>query len=90
MTAAGQPPARGSGQHAVIVGVESRVQRRRLDPTAWVVLEELLLDATITGGSATSAVSVRSIAASLSLSKDTVAAALRRLTKAGLVSGGGP
>jgi hypothetical protein len=59
--------------------------RRRLDPTAWVVFEQLLLESTDCGGVCRASVSVRSLASQLGLAKDTVARALNRLCRAGLV-----
>lgn len=55
--------------------------RRRLGPAPWFVLEELVLVGAV-GGAETN---VRSLAAGLSLNKDTVARALSRLRAAGLV-----
>ena len=59
--------------------------RRRLGPTSWVVFEELLL-ASSGSSPCVASVSVRSLAMSLGLSKDTVARALVRLRRAGLVT----
>ncbi|MDW3215353.1 MAG: MarR family transcriptional regulator [Ilumatobacteraceae bacterium] len=61
--------------------------RRRLDPSAWVVFEQLLLESTDCGDGCRASVSVRSLAAQLGLAKDTVARALNRLRRAGLVEG---
>ncbi len=57
--------------------------RARLGPTAWVVLEELLLRADPAGQVGEG---VRGLAAGLGLDKDTVARGLRRLRAAGLVT----
>lgn len=59
--------------------------RRRLDPTAWVVFEQLLLESADCGGVCRASVSVRSLAAQLGVAKDTVARALNRLHRDGLV-----
>jgi DNA-binding transcriptional ArsR family regulator len=56
--------------------------RRRLGPVPWFVLEELVLLAGVDSAVETS---VRALAASLSLNKDTVARALGRLRDEGLV-----
>ncbi|MGH9164244.1 MAG: hypothetical protein ACRDZW_01875, partial [Acidimicrobiales bacterium] len=55
--------------------------RRRLGPAPWFVLEELVL----VGDGEGAETNVRSLAAGLSLNKDTVARALGRLRAAGLV-----
>ena len=60
--------------------------RRRLGPTAWVVLEQLLTSSTGPEGDCRACVSVRTLAAELAMSKDTVARALARLRSAGIVS----
>lgn len=59
--------------------------RRRLDPTAWVVFEQLLLESISNGDTCEASVSVRSLATQLGVAKDTVARALNRLRRAGLV-----
>lgn len=70
----------------ILVDRRSEPVRRALDPTAWMVLEELALAGAGAGGAAAVAqTSVRRLADVLGLSKDTVAAAIRRLTGAGLV-----
>lgn len=71
----------------VLVGPECRPTRRTLDPTAWFVLEQLVLNADAGSSEVTVFVpaSVRALATELGLSKDTVAAALRRLANAGIV-----
>lgn len=75
----------GSPCH-LLVGPECGPMRRSLDPTAWVVLEELVLNADARSSEITVCVpaSVRALASELGLSKDTVAAALRRLANAGI------
>lgn len=76
----------GSG-HRVLIGRGCRRARRSLDPTAWVVLEELVLaaDTEAAGSTVLAPTSVRALASQLGLSKDTVASALRRLANAGIV-----
>jgi DNA-binding transcriptional MocR family regulator len=71
----------------VLVGPECRPTRKTLDPTAWFVLEELVMNADLGTSEVTVLVpaSVRALATELGLSKDTVAAALRRLANAGIV-----
>jgi DNA-binding MarR family transcriptional regulator len=72
---------------AVVVGPDGAAMRQALDPTAWVVLEELVLTegAEQSGTTVVVATSARKLAGGLGLSKDTVAAALRRLARAGVV-----
>ena len=74
-----------SPERSITVGSGAAELRRRLDPTAWVVFEELLLASTGTETCAAS-VSVRSLAGRLGLSKDTIARALTRLRAAGLIT----
>ena len=73
------------GVRRVSVDVTAAALRRRLGPTSWVVFEELLL-ASSGSSPCVASVSVRALAASLGLSKDTVARALVRLRRAGLVT----
>lgn len=60
--------------------------RRQLGPTAWMVLEELLLASTGPADACDAEVSVRALAARLGLAKDTIARALTRLRHVGLVT----
>ena len=60
--------------------------RASLEPTAWVVLEELALRSDLIDGQAVAEQSVRTVADSLGRSKDAVARALRQLVAAGLVA----
>lgn len=62
-----------------------RAVRATVGPVAWVVLEELALTAT-RGRSLQTATTIRGLADAVGLSKDTVATALRRLMKHGLVT----
>jgi hypothetical protein len=71
---------------SVVIGAASSDLRRALDPTSWVVLEELLLCSNGTTDECVAFVSVRSLAASLGLAKDTAARAIRRLRDIGLVT----
>ena len=74
-----------STERRITLTAESIDLRHRLDPTAWVVFEQLLLESTGSGDTCEASVSVRSLAAQLGLAKDTVARALNRLRRAGLV-----
>ena len=71
---------------SVVVGAAAGELRRALGPTSWVVLEELLLCSTGPADGCVAQVSVRALAASLGLAKDTVGRAIRRLRYAGLVT----
>lgn len=73
-----------STERHLVLTAESAELRRQLGPTAWVVLEELLLASTGNGDACRASVSVRSLASRLGLAKDTVARALIRRT--GLVT----
>jgi DNA-binding transcriptional ArsR family regulator len=67
---------------ALVVTPAACPWRRVLPPSAWLVLEELAIGASEDGLLSTN---VRRLGASLGLSKDTVARALRVLIRAGLV-----
>jgi DNA-binding IclR family transcriptional regulator len=69
----------------VIVGPDARDVVVRVGPVAWVVLETMAQQATANGDELVVGASVRSLAAELGLAKDTVARAVRRLRRAGLV-----
>jgi DNA-binding transcriptional ArsR family regulator len=71
---------------SVAVGAAASELRRALGPTSWMVLEELLLCSTGPADACVAQVSVRALAASLGLAKDTVGRAIRRLRYAGLVT----
>ncbi len=60
--------------------------RRQLGPTAWVVFEELIFASTRTRDGRVASVSIRTLAGRLGLAKDTVARALNRLRRNGLVT----
>ena len=68
----------------VVAGGVHRL-RRRLGPTAWFVLEGLLSASHGEAARCRSTATVRSLAADLGMSKDTVARALARLSAAGIV-----
>src|SRR6478752_9366098 len=71
---------------AIVIDEACREMRRRLGPASWLVFEELLLAATPDGDSWQASVSVRVLAERTGLSKDTVARAVARLRRAGLVT----
>lgn len=70
---------------SVVVGAAASELRRALGPTSWLVMEELLMRSTGPADACIASVSVRGLAASLGLSKDTACRAIRRLRDAGLV-----
>ena len=72
---------------ALVVGSASAGLRRALGPTSWMVLEELMLRSTVVGERRVARASVRSLARSLGVAKDTAARAVRRLRIAGVVIG---
>lgn len=75
-----------SPERSLVVTASGRVLRRRLGLTAWAALEDLLLDASRHGpGGLGVYASARSLGVRLGVSKDTAAAALRRLVAVGLV-----
>ena len=72
---------------SVVVGAAASGLRRALGPTSWMVLEELLLlCSTGPADACVVRVSVRALAGSLGLAKDTVGRAIRRLRDTGLVT----
>ena len=66
-------------RRTVVLGPASHELRRHVGPAAWVVLEEMLQRSTSDGDQIVAQVSIRALASSLGLAKDTVARALRRL-----------
>lgn len=73
-------------ERRIVLATDSAEWRRQLGPTAWVVFEELILASTETGDGCVASVSIRALAYRLGLAKDTVARALGRLRRAGLVT----
>ena len=71
---------------SVAIDAASNRVRRTLGPTSWMVLEELLLRSSGASNECVARVSVRALAASLGLAKDTAARAIRRLRSARLVT----
>jgi hypothetical protein len=70
----------------VVIDSASSELRRQLGPMAWTVLEEMLLGSADTAGECIARVSVRRLASSLGIAKDTAARAVRRLRAAGLLA----
>jgi hypothetical protein len=63
----------------IVVGPRAHELRRYVGPISWVVLEEMLQRSTGADDHIVTQVSVRTLAATLGLAKDTVARAVRRL-----------
>jgi len=63
-----------------------RSLRRHLGPMAWVVLEDIALDATPAGGDLVARTSARLVAEHLGIQPGTAARALRRLRDEGLIA----
>ena len=69
----------------IVVGPAAPELRRYVGPTSWVVLEEMMQAATGPADLLVAEVSIRSLAASLGLAKDTAARAVRRLRDVGVI-----
>lgn len=79
----------GRAEQPVLVLTERALGvRAALEPTAWIVLEELAMRAVHVDGQAVAEQSARTVAESVGRSKDAVARGLRQLTDAGLVERG--
>lgn len=72
-------------RRTIVLGPAAHDLRRHVGPTTWVVLEELLQRSTGDGDQVAATVSIRSLAVSLGLAKDTVARAVRRLRELGAI-----
>jgi DNA-binding transcriptional ArsR family regulator len=71
--------------HAIVLHDAASELRRSLRPVAWVVLEELALEAVVVRGALVAPTSARAIAERLRLDPATAASALRTLRERGLV-----
>jgi DNA-binding transcriptional MocR family regulator len=72
-------------RRTIKLGPAAHDLRRRVGPVAWVVLEEVLQRSTGDGDDVVAQVSIRSLASSLGLAKDTVARAVGRLRDLGVI-----
>jgi DNA-binding transcriptional MocR family regulator len=72
-------------RRTIVLGPAAHELRRHVGPTAWVVLEEMLQRSSSDGDEVVAQVSIRALAASLGLAKDTVARAVRRLRELGAI-----
>jgi len=78
-------PDASSPIDAIIVTAASRAAKRQVGPTAWAVLEDIVLDACRTAGRWEATTSVGLVARHLGLTPGTVARALARLCSDGIV-----
>ena len=72
-------------RRSVVLGPAAHELRRYVGPTGWAVLEEMVERSTVDGDRLIAQVSIRALASSLGLAKDTVARAVRRLRGIGLI-----
>lgn len=72
-------------RRTIELGPAAHELRRHVGPTAWVVLEEMLQRSTGDDGHVVAGVSIRSLASSLGLAKDTVNRAVGRLRDLGVI-----
>ncbi|MGB1505300.1 MAG: winged helix-turn-helix transcriptional regulator [Acidimicrobiales bacterium] len=72
-------------RRAIVVGPKAHELRRYVGSASWAVLEEMMQVATGPSDRLVAEVSIRSLAASLGLAKDTVARAVRRLRDLGVI-----
>ncbi len=72
-------------RQTIVVGPAAHELRRFVGVTSWVVLEEMMQAATGPADRLVAEVSIRSLAASLGLAKDTVTRAVRRLRDVGVL-----
>jgi hypothetical protein len=75
----------GNEARRLILTVESRVLKRSLGPTAWAVLEDVVLDAVQEEGRWLARTSTRCVADHLGLTPGTVARSMARLCTEGIV-----
>lgn len=84
-------PSRDPPLHAdptrrtIVLGPRAHELRAHVGSTAWAVLEEMMQRSTGDGAHVVAQVSIRSLASSLGLAKDTVARAVRRLRDLGVI-----
>jgi len=69
----------------IVLGPRAHELRAYVGSTAWAVLEEMVQRSTGDGDYVVAQVSIRSLASSLGLAKDTVARAVRRLRDLGVI-----
>ena len=72
-------------RRTIVLGPRAHELRAYVGSTAWVVLEEMMQRSTGDGDRVVAQVSIRSLASSLGLAKDTVNRAVRRLRDLGVI-----
>jgi DNA-binding transcriptional MocR family regulator len=72
-------------RRTIVLGPKAHELRAYVGSTAWSVLEEMMQRSTGDGDHVVAQVSIRSLASSLGLAKDTVARAVRRLRDVGVI-----
>ena len=72
-------------RRTIALGPAAHELRHHVGPVAWVVLEEMLQRSTGDGDDVVAQVSIRALASSLGLAKDTVARAVGRLRDLGVI-----
>jgi DNA-binding transcriptional MocR family regulator len=72
-------------RQTIVIGPAAHELRRYVGATSWMVLEEMMQAATGPADRLVAEVSIRSLAASLGLAKDTVTRAVRRLRDVGVI-----
>ena len=72
-------------RRTIVLGPKAHELRAHVGSTAWAVLEEMMQRSTGEGDHVVAQVSIRSLASSLGLAKDTAASAVRRLRDLGVI-----
>ena len=72
-------------RRTIVLGPRAHDVRAYVGSTAWAVLEEMMQRSTGDGDQVVAQASIRSLASSLGLAKDTVARAVRRLRDLGVI-----
>jgi DNA-binding Lrp family transcriptional regulator len=72
-------------RRTIVLGTKAHELRAYVGSTAWAVLEEMMQRSTGHGEHVVAQISIRSLAASLGLAKDTVNRAVRRLRDLGVI-----
>jgi DNA-binding transcriptional MocR family regulator len=73
-------------RRTIVLGPKAHELRAYVGSTAWAVLEEMMQRSTGDGDHVVAQISIRSLASSLGLAKDTVNRAVRRLRDLGVIA----